>query len=240
MNATANEPHPRRARTTVRLTLLLAAVVALAVAARWFNVQGTLQQTLSWVGGLGFWAPLGFILLYVAATVLMIPAWVFTLGAGALFGVVRGCVYVSIAATAGASAAFVLGRYFARDWVAKRIAATPKFRALDDAVASEGWKIVGLVRLSPLIPFNVSNYAFGLTRVSFRDYFFASWVGMLPATVLYVYVGSFARAAGDRTRTPAEWALSAVGLVATIVVTVLITRAARRALNKHLAEPPSA
>jgi len=109
-----------------------------------------------------------------------------TLGAGILFGVLRGSIIVSIAATLGATAAFLIARYVAREWVARKIAAHPKFAAVDQAVASEGWKMVGLIRLSPIFPFSLMNYAFGLTRVSLRDYFFASWIGMLPGTVMYV------------------------------------------------------
>lgn len=236
MNATPSEVLSRPTRATFKLVLLLAAVVALVVGAERFEVRAALQRTLAWIAGLGFWAPLLFVLVYILATVLMLPAWVFTLGAGAMFGVGPGCLYVSAGATLGASAAFLLGRHFARGWVASRIVAMPRFKALDDAVAREGWKIVGLARLSPLIPFNVSNYAFGLTRVSFRDYFFASWLGMLPAMVTYVYVGSLARAAGERTRTPAEWVSYGLGLAATVAVTVLLTRTAKRALGRRMNE----
>jgi uncharacterized membrane protein YdjX (TVP38/TMEM64 family) len=146
---------------------------------------------------------------------------------------------VSIAATLGATAAFLVGRYLARDAVARRIEASPRFRALDEAVAGEGWKIVGLARLSPVFPFNVLNYAFGVTRVPLRDFVLASWVGMLPGTVMYVYIGSVAGelatlGAADRARTPAEWAFYGVGLAATVAVTVVLTRLARRALARRV------
>jgi uncharacterized membrane protein YdjX (TVP38/TMEM64 family) len=175
--------------------------------------------------------------IYILACVLFLPGSVLTLGAGVLFGLFAGSVIVSIASTLGATAAFIVGRYFARDWVAKKIEGNPGFKAIDDAVAKEGWKIVGLTRLSPVFPFNLLNYAYGLTKVSLRDYFFASWMGMLPGTVMYVYIGSvvgdLARlSAGGRTRTTAEWALYIVGFVATITVTIYVTRAARAALNK--------
>jgi uncharacterized membrane protein YdjX (TVP38/TMEM64 family) len=171
--------------------------------------------------------------------VLFLPGSILTLGAGFVFGVVRGSVLVSISATLGATAAFLVGRYLARDWVGAKIAGNEKFRAVDEAVAREGWKIVGLTRLSPAFPFNLLNYAFGVTRVSLRDYFFASWIGMLPGTVMYVYIGSLAGdlatlGAGDRQRSAAEWALYVVGLVATIAVTVYVTRLARRALQRRV------
>ena len=126
--------------------------------------------------------------------------------------------------------------------IAKKIKGNSKFKVIDEAVAREGWKIVALLRLSPVVPFNVLNYAFGVTRVSLRDYVLASWIGMMPGTLMYVYLGSIAgdlasAGVGRAERTPAEWALYAVGLVATIVVTVFVTRLARRALDKraHLA-----
>jgi uncharacterized membrane protein YdjX (TVP38/TMEM64 family) len=212
-----------------------AVIIAFIAAVSFLPIQGWLKGALNWIAALGAWGPVLFIALYIVACVLFVPGSVLTLGAGALFGVVRGSIYVSIGATLGATAAFLVGRYLARDWVAKKIQGNPAFNAIDKAVADEGWKIVGLVRLSPIFPFTLLNYAFGLTRVSLRDYFFASWIGMMPGTVMYVSIGSLAKAAGERTRSAAEWALYGVGLVATILVTVIITRIAKRALAKRIA-----
>jgi uncharacterized membrane protein YdjX (TVP38/TMEM64 family) len=182
--------------------------------------------------------PALFALLYVAATVFFLPGSILTVGAGVVFGLVRGFAIVSISATLGATAAFLVGRYLARDWIAGKIEGHPKFAVIDEAVAREGWKIVGLLRLSPVVPFNVLNYAFGVTRVSLRDYVLASWIGMMPGTLVYVYLGSvagdLARAGGRASRTPIEWAFYAVGLVATIAVTVFVTRLARRALAERV------
>ena len=116
-----------------------------------------------------------------------------------------------------------------------KIVGNEKFKAIDEAVGTEGWKIVLLTRLSPIFPFNLLNYAFGLTKVSLKHYFFASWVGMIPGTIMYVYVGSLAGdlaklGAGQRTRTTGEWILYGVGLLATLGVTVFVTRIARKAL----------
>ena len=210
--------------------------IALAiVAARFFHLQDHFKQALAWVGTLGPWGPLLFIALYLLATILFIPGSVLTLSAGALFGVVAGSLYVSIGSTLGATAAFLLGRHVARDAIARKLAGNTRFTAIDKAVASEGWKIVGLTRLSPAVPFTLLNYAFGLTQVSLRDYVLASWIGMMPGTVLYVYLGSLANAAtGERTRTPAEWALYGVGLIATIAVTIQVTRIAKRSLAKRI------
>jgi uncharacterized membrane protein YdjX (TVP38/TMEM64 family) len=173
--------------------------------------------------------------------VLFIPGSLLTLGSGVLFGVAWGSIFVSLASTLGATAAFLVGRYLARGWVAKQLEGKENFQAIDRAVAKEGWKIVGLTRLSPVFPFNLLNYAFGITQVSLRDYFFASWIGMMPGTVMYVYIGSLlgslaTLAAGvqERKRTQAEWALYAVGLIASVAVTVYVTRIAKKALESQI------
>jgi uncharacterized membrane protein YdjX (TVP38/TMEM64 family) len=226
----------RPSRTKV--ALWVAAALAVVAAGRYLDAPALLRAALDWIRDLGPWGPVIFVLLYIAATVLLLPGSVLTLGAGAVFGLVKGAALVSVAATLGATAAFVVGRYLAREWVAGKIERYPRFAAIDRAVAREGWKIVGLTRLSPVFPFNLLNYAFGLTRVSLRDYFFASWIGMMPGTVMYVYVGSLAGdlaalGAGSRARTPAEWTLYLVGLLATVAVTVYVTRLARAALARR-------
>lgn len=217
--------------------ILFVVVTALVATFTLFDVRVLLRDALDAVARLGAWGPVLFIFAYVVAAVLLVPGSALTLGAGALFGVVWGSVYVSIGATLGATAAFLVGRYVARGWVAKKIEGNAKFAAIDRTVADEGWKVVGLTRLSPVFPFTVLNYAFGLTRVKLRDYVLASWIGMMPGTVMYVYIGSLARAA-DEKKSPAEWALYGVGLIATIVVTVFITRIARRALAERTKPTP--
>lgn len=227
------------ARSSFRWTWLLyfGVVIALIAAAKHFHVQDLLKQLLDWVADLGSWGAIIFIALYVGATVLFIPGSVLTLGAGAVFGVAWGSVYVSIASTLGATAAFLVGRYLARDAIARKIEGNERFAAIDKAVAKEGWKIVGLTRLSPVFPFTLLNYAFGLTRVKLGHFILASWIGMMPGTVMYVYLGSLAKAAsGERTRTTGEWVLYGVGFLATIVVTIFVTRIAKRALAKRIME----
>jgi uncharacterized membrane protein YdjX (TVP38/TMEM64 family) len=228
-----------KARFIFKLLLIILVVFLLLAGIKYFHVQELLKKVLIWVAGLGAWGFIIYIVIYILACVFLIPGSILTLGAGVLFGVMKGSIIVSIASTLGATCAFLVGRYIARDWVSKKIQANPKFQAIDEAVAREGWKIVGLTRLSPIFPFNLLNYAYGLTRVSLRDYFFASWIGMMPATVMYVYIGSVAGAIAKiggegRSRTPAEWALYIVGLTATAAVTVYITRIARAALRKKV------
>lgn len=217
--------------------LYLGVAIALLVAAKYFHVQELLKQALDWVGTLGPWGPAIFIAIYVVAAVLFIPGSVLTLGAGAVFGVVWGSIYVSIASTLGATCAFLVGRYIARNAIARKMDGNARFAAIDKAVAGEGWKIVGLTRLSPVFPFTLLNYAFGITRVKLGHYMLASWIGMMPGTVMYVYLGSLAKAAsGERTRTSGEWVLYGVGLLATLVVTIFVTRIAKKALAKRISD----
>src|SRR5438105_7962212 len=163
--------------------LCATAVVAVVVAVKYFHVQHLLKAALDWIGKLGPLGPVIFVGLYVVATVFFIPGSVLTLGAGAVFGVALGSVCVSISATLGATAAFLVGRYLARDAIARRIEKNQNFSIIDRAVADEGWKIVLLTRLSPVFPFTLLNYAFGLTRVKLSHYVLASWLGMIPGTV---------------------------------------------------------
>lgn len=224
-------PDPARPRIPWRLFVFAGAIAALVLAAGYGRVEEFLREALDWIGRLGPWGPVLFIAVYVVATVLFVPGSVLTLGAGAVFGVAMGCLCVSIGSTLGATCAFLLGRHLARDAIARRMQGNARFAAIERSVATGGWKVVILTRLSPVFPFALLNYAFGLTRVSLRDYVLASWIGMMPATVMYVYLGSLAKAAaGGRMRTAGEWVLYGAGLVATVVVTVWITRAARQAL----------
>jgi len=212
-----------------KLLLLAALLVGVVAAIFWLPIQ----QGVDWVAGLGAWGPVALGALYAAACVLAVPASLMTLAAGALFGVPLGVVTVSLASTLGATLAFLVGRYLARDWVAAMVAARPRFAAVDAAVAKEGFRIVLLTRLSPLFPFTLLNFGYGLTRVTLRDYVLASWIGMLPGTLMYVYIGyAFGAAAGatQRETTAGEWALRGLGLAATVAVTLYITKVAKRAL----------
>lgn len=237
----AEDASPRQGRGAAAWWKPAAAALVLAallLAAKTFDVAPRLQAALEWIARLGPGAPVAFAALYLVVTVALLPAWLLTLGGGVVFGVVKGVAIVSVSATLGAAAAFLIGRHFAREWISRKLAGNARFRAIDDAVAREGWKIVLLVRLSPVLPFTLLNYAFGLTRVPFAHYVLASWIGMLPGTAMYVYVGSLAGSLAalgpsGRSRTPAEWALFGVGLVATAAVTAFVTRLARRALAKQ-------
>lgn len=220
----------------IKILLVVLAIALLIVLGRHFHLGELFAAMLDKIRGLGALAPVLFIMLYIVGAVLFVPGSILTIGAGVLFGVVRGSMLVSIGATIGAIAAFLIGRYFARDWVRGQLEGNPKFAAIDKAVGREGWKIVLLTRLSPVFPFNLLNYGFGLTAVTLRDYALATWIGITPGTVLYVYIGSIGgnlATAGQSHRTPAQWALNIVGLAATVGVAVYASRLASRALNEN-------
>ncbi|MBE9100048.1 TVP38/TMEM64 family protein [filamentous cyanobacterium LEGE 07170] len=201
--------------------------------------QKWLTDALSWIDGLGAVGAIAFILLYVVAAVAFLPGSVVTLGAGVVFGVVAGSIYVFVGATLGATLAFLIGRYVARGWVSKKIEGNAQFQAVDKAVGREGLKIVLLTRLSPIFPFNLLNYAFGVTGVSLRDYVLGS-VGMIPGTIMYVYLGSLAGnlatiGAGEAPSNPTiTWTIRIVGFIATVAVTLYVTRVARKALQESI------
>jgi uncharacterized membrane protein YdjX (TVP38/TMEM64 family) len=222
--------------TRTRIVLIVAAVVAFGVAARLLPTQEWTHALEHWVRA---WGALGGVVygaIYVIAALLFVPGSVLTLAAGALFGVVWGTVLVSVASTTAAALAFLIARHVARGAVEQMAARNPRFTAIDQGIREGGWKVVALLRLSPVVPFSLSNYLYGLTPVAFGPYLLASWVTMLPATVLYVWLGAAGRAAAGGGRSPAEWALIGVGLVATLVATVMITRMARRRLEKVRAQ----
>ncbi len=220
----------------IRLASVIITVLALLTIARLLPMGRIVDFLGAAVQGMGIWGPLVFAGVYVIATVLMLPGAALTLAAGAIFGLLWGTVAVSVGSTTGAALAFLIGRYLARDTVERRLGRFPKFRAVDRAVSEGGWKIVALLRLSPAIPFNLQNYLYGLTAIRFWPCVVASWIAMLPGTFMYVYLGyagraGVAAAAGESAgRTPAQWAMLGVGLVATIAVTVYVTKLARRAI----------
>ncbi len=222
-----------RGRALLRLLALAAVLVTLLLLGR--LVGDAIPRFASWVEGLGLLGPAVFVAGYAAAVVAFAPASLLTLAAGAIFGVLEGTVTVFVAASLGACLAFLIARHGARALVERRIAGDRRFAAIDRAIGQQGRRIVFLLRLSPVFPFNLLNYALGLTRVRFADYAVAC-LGMLPGTLAYVYSGSLlgdvAAAVGGASpeRGPLQWALIAAGLAATIAVTAIVTRIARRAL----------
>lgn len=224
-----------RGRRLRQLALLGLGLLALVLLGR--ELGAALPRFAAWVEGLGFWGPAVFVAGYALAVVAFAPGSLLTLAAGAIFGLVWGTAYVLVAATLGACAAFLVSRHLARTLVERRLEGNPRFAAIDRAVAEQGCRIVFLLRLSPVFPFNLLNYALGLTSVRFGDYAVAC-AGMLPGTLLYVYYGKLAgdvaALAGGATVAGGAgyWAVLILGLVATLTVTTLVTRIARRALRE--------
>lgn len=226
---------PAEAASGPRWKTLAYAAAALALLAALFlagrQLGGHVDEFEGWIASLGVWGPVAFILGYAVATVAFAPGSLLTLAAGALFGLFRGTVYAWTGATIGACAAFLIARYAARGWVEGKLEGRPRFQKLDHSIGRDGGKIVALLRLAPVFPFVLLNYALGLTKVRFVHYAWAC-LAMVPGTLLYVYYGYVGRQAleGREGKTVWDWVLLAVGLVAVLAVTVIITRKAKRAL----------
>ena len=204
----------------------LAALLALS----WlFPVQAWAQAFTAWIGGMGAWGVLIYGAAYASALVVLLPAAPFTIGAGLIYGL-WGFPLALGSATLGASLAFLVSRHLVRGRVARLIANRPGLRAVDRAVAEEGWRVVVLLRLSPLVPFNLQNYACGASSIGFWPYVAATGAGIAPGCLLYVYLGVAGRAGsgGGALR----WALVALGLLATVAVTLLVGRRARAVLAR--------
>lgn len=220
-----------------RALVMVAAAAALFALSRLLPLEQWVAAFQRWVEGLGFWAPVIYGAVYVAAALLLVPGALLTVGAGLLFGVARGTALVLTAATTAAALAFLVARHLARRAVERWAAGNARFAAIDAAIREQGWRVVALLRLSPLVPFSLSNYLYGLTAVRFWPYVLASAIAMLPGTLLYVSIGAAGRAvAGGRGRSPLEWALLGLGVAATAAATLLVGRAARRELRRRHVE----
>lgn len=232
-------PVNRLNRRAFRIVAALAALVVLAAVGR--SAGALLPRFAAWIDGLGPWGPALYVLGYTVATVAMVPGSILTLTAGALFGLAKGTIVAFLGAVCGAAAAFLVSRYVARGFVERSIMANLRFAAIDRAIGAEGGKIVLLLRLSPVVPYNLLNYALGITRVSFTAYIVAS-VGMIPAEMVYVYYGKVAgdvialSAGATIPKGPAYYVVTVLGLVATVVVTTILARIATRALRQSTEE----
>ena len=213
------------------LALVLLAVFLLTRALPTERLLGVVQ---AWIDGLGLWGPVALGAIYILAALLFVPGSLLTLAAGAIYGLLLGTIIVSLASTTAAALAFLIARHAVRHTVRAKVERSPRLAAVDAAIGEEGWKIVMLLRLSPAVPFNLQNYLYGVTAVRFWPCVLASWVAMLPATFMYVYLGSLGgAAAAGRDASPAEWTLRGIGLLATIVVTVYVARLARNAIRRR-------
>jgi len=228
-----------RAALVLKLVLGAAGLVALVLVGR--ELGGVMPRFATWVETLGIWGPVVFVAGYALATVAFVPGSLLTLASGAIFGLAKGTLLVFIGATFGTAAAFLIARYGARSAIEHKLEKRPRFAGIDRAVSRSGFKIVFLMRLSPAFPYNLLNYALGLTSVKFRDYLLASF-GMLPGTFLYVYygevIGNLAALSGEApvAQGVGKWVVVGIGLLATVAVTTLITRIASRALKEEVTD----
>jgi len=224
-------------KPVMKLVVLAIVVIGLLAATKFLPVEQWLKNFNDWVSHMGAAGIFIFIGVYAAATVLLAPGLILTIGAGFAFGLWKGFLAVSGGATLGAALAFLVARFVARDRIEAMAKGNDKFRKIDTAIGKQGAKLIFLLRLSPVIPFNLSNYLYGLTSVKFWPYVLASWIGMMPGTLLYVYLGTLGKVGleaskGDRHRNPIEYVFLGIGLLATVVVTVIVTRVAKRALKE--------
>lgn len=199
------------------------------------GIEALAHQAVTRLEELGPLAPLGYVPFYVAGTLLFFPHPLLIVTAGALFGVPAGFALVSLSSMISAGGVFLAGRYLSRGWLQKKISSNEKVKAIDEAVGREGWKMVALLRSTAVLPFSVMNYALGLSKISFRHYFLASWIGMMPGQLLYVYLGSsFARALAlkkDRPPHPLEWVFFGLSIVATVWISVYATKVIKKAAS---------
>lgn len=211
-------------------------LVLLSIAASFLPVGAWLKSFTGYFRHLGVPGAFIYIGIYAIAAVLFLPGAIFTIAAGLIYGIVGGTAVALTGATIGASLAFLVARYLLRRHIEHYAENNQKFGAIDKAIGKQGWKIVGLLRLSPLIPFNVSNYFYGVTSVGFWPYVLASGIGMFPGTLLFAYLGAIGQASlgggGKKGHSPLEWTFLAIGLLATIGVSVFVSRLAKKALKE--------
>src|ERR1700730_15208488 len=203
----------RRSLPRIAVTLVLAAIAGWVVLHRDQINLATLDAWLAWLGP---WAPIGHMMLCALGTVAFVPGVVFSLAGGALFGPFSGSLWNLAGATLGATLAFLVARYIAGQWVARN--AGGLLKRLIDGVDAEGWRFVAFVRLVPLFPFNLSNYALGLTRVPLREYVIATIVCMAPGAVAYTWLGHAGRGALSGGASAVRYGLLGLGLLAAIAV----------------------
>ncbi len=229
------EPAPRTARRRqllLRWVAVLLAFVLLLVLAHFIPVTAATDAFSRRVRAFGFLGPPLFGAAYIVATIIFIPAAPLTLAAGAVFGIWTGMAIVSAGSTVAAAASFLIARYLAHGFVERRAAKSPRFRAIEQAIAQRGWKMIALLRLSPVVPFTLTNYLLGLTEIQFWPYVLVTWIAMLPATFLYIYLGYVGRAAASgHHRSPFQWTMLTASLVATVALTVYISIVARNAVR---------
>ncbi len=219
-----------RRRTRHRKWIAAAVLAVAAVAALSFlPLRGWAESLQDWIDGMGAAGVILFAAIYVVATLFLLPVWILTLAAGALFGIVGGLLVVLAASLAGAIAAFFIARHALKERVRKFFARHSLLRTVDRALRKAGWKVVALMRLSPLVPFTAQNYFYGASQVKFTQFALGTGLGLVPGTLVEVTLGATGRAAMGGG--PAEWTMLGVGVVATLAAGWHITRVAKKRLG---------
>lgn len=225
----------------LKIALIVGVLITVSI---FYPVHEALQSVIVWVKASGAWGVVAFAGIYIAAVVMFLPGSILTLGAGFVYGPLWGTLLVSPVSVLGAYIAFRLARGRLRPWVIKKVGSNRQFSVVDKAVGDQGFKIVMLLRLTPLVPFSFLNYALGLTGVNGRSYVLASFIGMLPATFLYTYLGSLVTSVTELASAPQQGAEDAqnifmwIGFVVTVIVTAYVTTLARRALRDAVPDEP--
>lgn len=214
------------------------AVPLVAAVAAGKLVQPYLPTFTAWVSTLGVWGPLAFIAVYVVAVILCMPAFLLTIASGAIFGVTRGSIYVMLGAMLGGLGAFLIARYLIRDFVVRKMSSNPKLVAIDRAVGEDGRRIVFFLRLSPVVPYVLSNYALGVTRVRLADYLLGT-IGLLPIVVSYSAMGKATGATNAAGKSALSMPVLAVGVIATVLLAWLMTRIAQKAIAEAETTTPA-
>ncbi|KAF9605549.1 hypothetical protein IFM89_017568 [Coptis chinensis] len=229
-------------RAVFRFFIVFLILAAVGIACLTLPIEKILKNFLVWIDqNLGRWGPLVLAVAYIPLTVLAVPASALTLGGGYLFGLPLGFLADSIGATLGATAAFLLGRTIGRSFVISKLKDYPQFQAVAIATQRSGFKIVLLLRLVPLLPFNIMNYLFSVTPVGLGEYMLASWLGMMPITITLVYVGTTFKDLSDVTHgwgqiSTTRLVVMVLGFVISVVLMVCVTKVAKSSLDKALAE----
>ncbi len=223
-------------KTILVSTLFVAVILGILVA---FDTQTYVEQLFAWLDKLGFWAPVLFILIDTVIVVLLLPGVIFTFGAGFLFGVIKGSLYIITATTIGGILAFIVARYLFSDRLSGFLLTHPQLESINREFECRGWKIILLTRLVPFFPFKLSNYFFGLTRFTLRDFVIGTAIGIIPITVTNVYLGSLAAdltslMSGTSVRSPVSWVVYGLGLITAIFAVVYFTRLAKKGLEPYL------
>jgi uncharacterized membrane protein YdjX (TVP38/TMEM64 family) len=219
-----------KSKISWRLIIIVSVLAAVILILRLTGLTGYLslknvQVFNAWMASFGYWAPLIYILLYIAWCVFLLPGLIITIAGGLLFGSLWGTVYVSIGSTLGASAAFLIARYAARSMVELWLRKYPYLRKIDEGVEHHGWRMLMITRLVPLFPFTYQNFVYGLTKIRFSTYVLVSWVCMLPGTAAYVFAaGSLASGEGNIKKTLWYLGIAAVFLVVVSLIPYWIRR----------------